>query len=132
MSVINDVLLAVIDMAQQTNPYARIVVGALPVDNGLTMTIGAGAPATTFLTKGMPYEIIVALNGKHSNAQVVSDALHDIHQALTQTKSYPQTSAYQITNIATAATPSYLSREDNNQVLYGSSLQVKFYYKKGA
>lgn len=132
MSVINSVLLAVIDLVNLEKPYASVVIGALPADNGLSMTIGAGAPATTFMTKGMAYEIDLVFNGKHSNAQTVSDTLNDLHQVLTQAKSYPSTDEYQITNIETSATPSYLSREENNQILYGSALRVKFFYKKGA
>ena len=129
MSVINSVLLAVIDLVNMEKPYASVVIGALPADNGLSMTIGAGAPATTFMTKGMAYEIDLVFNGKHSNAQTVSDTLNDLHQVLTQAKSYPSTDEYQITNIETSATPSYLSREENNQILYGSALRVKFFYK---
>lgn len=129
MSVINSVLLAVIDLVNLEKPYASVVIGALPADNGLSMTIGAGAPATTFMTKGMAYEIDLVFNGKHSNAQTVSDTLNDLHQVLTQAKSYPSTDEYQITNIETSATPSYLSREENNQILYGSALRVKFFYK---
>lgn len=132
MSVLNDILLAVIGLAQATGPYATIVVGALPADNGITMTYGAGGVDTTFMTKGICYDLDIALNGKHSNAQTVSDVLNNIHQALTQAKSYPRTENYQITNISTISTPAYLDREQNNQILYGSSLRVKAYiYKQG-
>ena len=127
MSVLNDILLAVIGLAQATEPYAAIVVGALPADNGITMTYGAGGVDTTFMTKGICYDLDIALNGKHSNAQTVSDALNNIHQALTQATSYPRTENYQITDISTISTPSYLDREQNSQILYGSSLRVKAY-----
>lgn len=131
MSVINDVLLSVLGIAQIEGLYATIRIGALPADDGLSIAIGAGGPETTFLTKGMSYEIDCVINGKHSNAQIVSDALNDIHQALTQTKEYPQTETYQINDIATIATPDYMGREDNGQILYGSSIRVRFFYKKG-
>ena len=131
MTVQNEILDAVIDMAQATNPYADITIGALPVKNGISMAYATGAPESTFWTKGMPYQMSVVLNGKHSNAQTVSDALNAIHLALTQTKTYPQTSKYQITNISTISTPSYLGREEENQILYGSSLRVSvFIYDK--
>lgn len=179
MSVINDVLLAVIDMAESiydeptatepveteqtgeatqestdaeddtdtegeddtepseddTEPeesglYAPILIGALPADNGICCTITGGWPEATFIDKGMSYELSLVLNGKHESQQVVSDTLNDIHQALTQTKTYPQTDAYQITNIETTASPSYIEREENKQYLYGSSLKVRFYYRK--
>lgn len=158
MSVINDVLLAVIDMAESiydeptgeaiqdstdtedhTEPsegdtesglYAPILIGALPADNGICCTIAGGWPEATFIDKGMSYELSLVLNGKHESQQMVSDTLNDIHQALTQTKTYPQTDAYQITNIETTASPSYIEREENKQYLYGSSLKVRFYYRK--
>lgn len=152
MSVINEVLLAVIDMAESiydepeqtgeatqestdTEPeesglYAPILIGALPADNGICCTIAGGWPEATFIDKGMSYELSLVLNGKHESQQVVSDTLNDIHQALTQTKTYPQTDAYQITNIETTASPSYIEREENKQYLYGSSLKVRFYYRK--
>lgn len=158
MSVINDVLLAVIDMAESiydgptgeaiqdstegedhTEPnegdtesglYAPILIGALPADNGICCTITGGWPEATFIDKGMSYELSLVLNGKHESQQIVSDTLNDIHQALTQTKTYPQTDAYQITNIETTASPSYIEREENKQYLYGSSLKVRFYYRK--
>ena len=131
MSVINDVLQAVIDMAEEIQPYASIVVGALPADNGISMTVGAGAPQTTFMTKGMVYEIDCVLNGKHSAQETVFDTLNDIHQALTMTKDYPATDEYQILDIQTTSSPNYIEREENKQYLYGSSVRVRFFFKKG-
>ena len=128
MSVINDVLIAVIGMALDTNPYAAITIGALPADNGISAAIAVGAPDSTFLTKGMAYQFTMVLNGKHTSQQVVSDTLNDIHQALTQTMTYPRGDTFQITNIDTITTPEYLNREENKQYLYGSSLRVKFFY----
>lgn len=128
MSVINSVLLDVISLAQINGLYCDIVIGAMPPDNGISIAIGAGGPATTFLTKGMAYEIYCVLNGKHSNAQTVSDALNNIHQALTQRTEYPRSTTYQITDIETVSTPAYSGREQNNQELYSSSIRVKFFY----
>lgn len=130
MSVINDVLIAVIGMTDNLNLYAPIIIGSLPTDNGLCMAIAAGGANSTFLDKGMQYVIDVVFNGKHENQQTISDTLNNVHQALTQTKNYPQTSTYQITNIETSSTPTYLDREANKQWLYGSSLRIKFYYRK--
>lgn len=131
MSVINDVLLAVINKAQITGLYATIKIGALPADDGICCTIAGGYPEATFLTKGMSYDLDLVLNGKNASQQTVSDALNDIHQALTQTKVYPETAEYQINNIETTSSPSYIGREENKQYLYGSSLKVRFFYKKG-
>ena len=53
MNTFDEILAAVITMAQGTNPYADITTGALPADNGICMTWATGAPASTFLDKGM-------------------------------------------------------------------------------
>lgn len=130
MSVINDVLEAVRGLCNAVNPYATVLIGSLPADNGISLFVGSGAPSETYLDKGMSIELSCTLNAKHHNPQVASDALNDIHQALTQSKDYPETSAYQITDISTISTPSYIGREENKQYLYGSSLRVRFYFKK--
>ena len=133
MSVINDVLLSVIDLAEDNlTLYSPIKIGALPADNSLSIQITTGAADGTFMTKGMAYEITCVLNGKHESQKTVSDTLNDIHQYLTQLKAYPRTeNTYQITNIETVSTPSYIDREANKQYLYGSSIRIKFFYMKG-
>lgn len=129
MSVFNDVLLNVINLAEQTKPYAHIVIGALPAENGLSIAWANGAPETTFLNKSSVIDMSAVLNGKHSNQQMVSDALGAIHKALTRHMDYPETEEYQILNIKTIGAPCYLGRENNGQWLYGSSLQIKFYWR---
>lgn len=127
-SIINQVLLAVIAEAQKVVSQT-IIIGALPADESISFAIGAGAAQTTFLTKSKPYEIDLVVNGKSFDAEAISDALNEIHAALTMTKSYPSTDGYQITDIETISTPNYLAIEENGQILYGSSLRVKFWFK---
>ena len=129
MSAFSEILAAVMGMAQATNPYATITAGALPADNGICMTYGPGAPASTFLDKGMAYERTLVLNAKNTSQQAAQEALDAIHVALTQTKTYSSGETWQITDIETISSPSYLSREQNSQWLYGSSLRVKFFLR---
>ena len=129
MNAFDEILAAVIAMAQDTEPYAAVTTGALPADNGICMTWASGAPASTFLDKGMAYQMALVCNGKHTSQQAVASALGDIHLALTKAKTYPNAPQWQITDIETVAAPSYLSREQNSQWLYGSSLRVKFYLR---
>ena len=125
MSAFSEILAAVIGLAQATNPYATITAGALPTDDGICMTYATGAPASTFLDKGMAYQRSLVLNAKNTSQQAAQEALDAIHVALTQAKTYPSGENWQITDIETIAAPSYLSREQNSQWLYGSSLRVK-------
>ena len=126
-SIYNDALFAVIGLAQATNPYATITIGALPPDDGISIAFASGTPTTTFLTKGVLLDFSVVLNGKHTNAQIVSDTLNVIHDTLTSYKSYPSGDNWEIANIETISAPSYIGREQNNQILYGSSLKIKVY-----
>lgn len=129
MSAFSEILAAVIAMAQATNPYATITAGALPADNGICMAYSTGAPASTFLDKGMEYQKALVCNAKNTSQEAAQEALDAIHVALTQTKTYPSGEDWQITDIETVASPSYLSREQNSQWLYGSSLRVKFFLR---
>lgn len=129
MSAFSEILAAVIGLAQATNPYATITVGALPADDGICMTYATGAPSSTFLDKGMAYQLSLVLNAKNTSQQAAQEALDAIHVALTQATTYPSGETWQITDIETVAAPSYLDREQNSQWLYGSSLRIKFYLR---
>lgn len=89
----------------------------------------ASGTLNTFFNKMGTVEMSAVLNAKNTNQQTALDALSDIHTALNMTKSYPSSDNYQITNIETIGPPVYLSREQNSQWLYGSSLRIKFYLK---
>lgn len=115
-------------MAQQTQPYAAIRVGALPANNGICMTFSTGNADTTFMDKGIKYNLSMVCNAKNEDAKAASDALFNIHRALTQTKTYPQTQTYQITDISTQSMPNYIETEPSTrQTLYGSALRVSVY-----
>lgn len=129
MSVIKEVFDAVKTLANETNPYATVKVGALPTDNSIVMEIATGSPDTVFKDRSALYSMDIVLNGKHTSQETVLDTLCDIHQALTQRDTFPDTGEAQITNIETTNIPSYLDRT-NNQWLYGSSLRVSFYFRR--
>lgn len=129
MSVYTNVLDAVIGMAGSINLYAPVVVGALPPDNGISMTFSGGSPPSTFWNKGTIQAISVVLNGKHTNQKKVADVLSDIHASLTRRNEYPNTDDFQIMDIATISAPNLIGREQNDQWLYGSSLRITFFWR---
>ncbi len=129
MSVYEDVLLAVIDMAAAAKPYAPILIGALPADNGISITWASGAPRSAFFSRNAVVQMTAALNAKHAQQLCCCDVLGRIHHVLTWRKTYPEADAWQITDIATIGAPAYIGREQNNQWLYGSSLRVTFFYR---
>ena len=77
MSIINDVLTAVMDLidavyASKTPPFPPVVIGAMPADNSLACQISSGTDETTFADKAMAYQFSMVLNGKHSNQPLQS------------------------------------------------------------
>lgn len=129
MSVINDVLNTVIDLAEETMPYADIIIGNTPPTNGLAMFVSSGGADLTDLNKGMIYSLHVMANAKHTNQETAFDALCGIHEHLTKTKSYPNETDYQITDISTFSAPTLIGREENGDYVFGSTLNVQFYWR---
>ncbi|MHB1152096.1 MAG: phage tail terminator protein [Eubacteriales bacterium] len=132
MSVIESVLAEVIRLAGTINPapYAVIKTGALPADNGLCMSLTPAAAITRHMDMGAEYGITAVLNGKNVDQFLLSDTLNRIHEKLTQTKVFSTVTGAQITSVETVSMPNPIGREDGGQWLYGSSIRIKFYYRK--
>lgn len=132
MSFYSDMMDSITDAAESTDPYASIVYGSDPPANGICMTPGPGMPSDTHLDKGMIYRLPVVLNGKNTDQRKLIDDLTAIHAALTRRLDYSDISTedVQVVNIETTALPSIIGREQNNQWICGSSLDVVFYWKK--
>ena len=128
-SVINQVLEAVIAMANETRPFARITRGALPTGQGLTFEIGPSAPEATHMDKNSVIPLDITLNGKHPNLMTLSDAMNKIHSALTRAKEYPSAAAWEIVDITNLTLPQKIGREQNNDWLMASAISAKFYWR---
>lgn len=122
------VLNAVINMAEMAEPYAQIVIGSMPPDNGIAM-IGDGGVVTTYRNMDADYELTIICNGKHHDQLTLASTLSKIHRLLTFRKDFPTGDDWQIYSIQSISAPRLIGREKNNQWLYGSSLRVKFYMK---
>ena len=128
-SIPKQVLEAVRTLAQDSGfAYAQIVNGALPPDNGISLTTAGGGMDTTFFSLGQSVLLSLVLNAKHENQATAQNALDNLHAYLTRRKTFPRGDGWQITSITTDSVPTYLDREQNNQWLYGSGLSVRFYY----
>jgi hypothetical protein len=122
----------IVDLAETTEPYANIVYGSDPPTNGICMIPSGGIPTDTHLDKGMVYDMPIVLNGKNTDQQLLLDDITAIHEALTRPLDYSDisTEECQVVNISTTALPSIIGREQNKQWICGSSLNVKFYWRK--
>lgn len=129
MSVINEVIEAVIGLMNATEPFAAVTRGALPTGVGITCEMGPSTPREVYLDKNSYIPLDLAINGKHPNLQTLSDALNTIHSALTRAMSYPSGESWEIVDISNYTLPQIIGREQNNEWLMASALSVKFYRK---
>ena len=113
-------------------PYAEVVFGSDPPENGICLIQSSGAPTDTHLDKGMVYRLPVVLNGKNNNQLTLLTDLTRIHAELTTRTNYSDISTEdcQVIDIATTATPSIIGREQNSQWICGSSFDVTFYWRR--
>lgn len=128
-SVVNEVVEAVITMMNGTDPFAEVTRGALPTGIGLACEVGPSTPLAVFLDKNSLIPLDLTLNGKHGNLETLSDALNNIHSALTRATAYPSSAGWEIVDIANYSLPQVIGRENNNEWLMASSLLVKFFWK---
>ena len=129
MSVINEVVEAVIDLMNVTEPFADVTRGALPTGVGITCEVGPSTPEAVYLDKNSLVPLDLALNAKHGNLETLSDALNTIHSALTRATAYPSGDGWEIVDITNYTLPQIIGRENNNEWLMASSLSVKFYWR---
>ena len=128
MSVINDVVEAIIGLMNAAKPFATVTRGALPTGAGITCEVGPSTPRM-YMDKNTFVPLDITINGKHANLKTLSDALNGLHSTLTRATSYPSCTAWEITDIKTTTLPQVIGREDNNQWLMASALSVEFYWR---
>ena len=131
MSVINEVVKAVMDMMNEDYPlgFGIVTRGALPTGAGIVCDIGPTSFSEMYLDKNTVVPLDITINGKHKNLKVLSDRLNDIHSSLTRRKSYPDSEKWQIIDIKNSLLPQKIGREENNEWLMASELSVEFLWK---
>jgi hypothetical protein len=128
-SKLNAAVEAVMDMIDALDNFATITRGALGTSNGLACEIAPSMPSEVYYDKNTFVPLTLALNGKHSNLQVLSDTLNNIIDTLTRRTSYPAGDGWEIVDISSGNLPRIIGREDNNQWLMAGDLIVKIYRK---
>ena len=122
---------AIIDDIEQ-HLKLRVKVGTLPQRGGIAMYIGSGAPQSKYMDRGTLNTIYATLNAKNREQQKAVALLEQIHDYLNRLQNYPNGERYgiswQITDVSTSSAPSFIGQECDGQYLYGSILQIKFYY----
>ncbi len=127
--MIRDIISDIIALIKANTNYS-VVIGSLPVDNNsLCIAPTSGAPTTTFMNKSSTNAMTLVLNGKSLSQTDLLDTLDNVHRALTMRKTYTDNSEYQITNIATVSSPTYIEGEPTKSYIYGSAIKVEYYAK---
>ena len=128
-SAINQVLEAVIDKLNTAKPFATITRGALPTGAGITCEIAPSSPLAVHMDKNSVIALDVTLNGKHHDLKTLSDTMNNLHSLITRATSYASGASWQIVDVENYTLPQVIGREQNNDWLMASSLNVKFYWK---
>lgn len=128
-SKINLVIEAVATLINDMKPFANITRGALGSDNGLCCEIAPSNAQEVYLDKNAYLIVTLAINGKHTNMQTLSDTLNNIMDTLTRAKSYPSGTGWQIVDITNGTMPRVIGRENNNAWLMACDLVIKVYRK---
>ena len=128
-SVLNVVVEWVINTINAMNNYATMSRGALGTSDGLSCEIAPSMASEVYLDKNSFIPLTLALNGKHSNLQTLSDTLNSIVDTLTRSKSYANGNGWEIVDITGGNIPRVIGREDNGSWLMACDLVVKIYRK---
>lgn len=129
-SILNLAVEAVMDKIDLMGNFANIKRGALGTANGLCCEIAPSNAETVFLDKNAYFTITLALNGKHTDQQVLSDTLNNIMDTLTRMKSYPYGNGWEIVDITNGTMPRIIGREENNTWLMSCDIVIKLYRKE--
>lgn len=128
-SILNLAIEAVMDMIDALEPFATITRGALGIGNGLSCEIAPSMVDSVFMDKNTYIPVTLAINGKHTDLQILSDTLNNIMDTLTRYTSYTSGNGWEIVDITNGNLPRVIGREDNNQWLMACDLVVKIYRK---
>lgn len=128
-SKINTAVEAVMDLIDAMDNFAPITRGALGTGAGLACEIAPSMYSEVYYDKNAFIPLTLALNGKHSNLQTLSDTLNNIIDALTRRTAYPSGDGWEIVDITSGNLPRIIGREENNDWLMAGDLIVKIYRK---
>lgn len=123
-----EVLIALQEMISSIVDYP-VVIGSVPPVNGFAVSFVGGAASETYRTLDKNIPLPVIFNGKGENQQQLAEQMDSVHNLLTTSKAFPYSDTWQIYAIETTSFPNLIGREENQNWIYGSSFNVKYYSK---
>lgn len=127
MSNIDTAVEKVMDLIDALNLFDTITRGALGTAPDLCCELAPSTPDDVFMNKAISIPLDLTINGKHSNKQTLTDAMHLIHHALTSRKEYPSGDGWKVIDIRNGSMPQVIGREDNNDWIMASDLIIQLY-----
>lgn len=109
--------------------FATMTRGALGTSAGLSCEVAPSIPSEVYMDKNSYIPLLLALNGKHSNLQTLSDTMNNIIDTMTRRKEYPSGNGWEIVDITNGNLPRVIGREPNNLWLMACDLVLKIYRK---
>lgn len=128
-AVMDQVVESVMDMIDALSLFATITRGALGTKTSLCCEIAPSSPTEVYLDKNAYIPLDIAINGKHSNLETLSNALNNIMDTLTRKKEYTSGTGWQIVDISNGNLPQVIGRSENNDWIMACDLIVKVYRK---
>jgi hypothetical protein len=120
---------AVIGMINDMGNFAVMTRGALGTANGLTCEIAPSMAQEVYLDKNAYIPLTLAMNGKHTNLQTLTNTLNNIIDTLARKKTYTSGNGWEIVDITGGNLPRVIGREENNAWVMAGDIIVKIYRK---
>lgn len=124
-----DFLDALIDIAQQTHPFAAILRGPLTAAPSIAME-AAESSIDRHMDRNEAVRTAVVINAKHPDMTTAYEAVMAIQRKLTRLEEFPSGKGWQIVDVWADSIPRLVGREDDNTWLYASALTASIYYKE--
>ena len=128
-SKINLAIEGVVALINAMSNFATMTRGALGTGNGLCCEISPSYSREVYYDKNVYFQITLALNGKHTNLQTLSETLNNIMDTLTRRTTYPSGNGWEIVDIANGNLPRVIGREPDNAWLMACDIVIKLYRK---
>jgi hypothetical protein len=120
---------AVIGMINDMGNFAVMTRGALGTANGLTCEIAPSMAQEVYLDKNAYIPLTLAMNGKHTNLQTLTNTLNNIIDTLARKKTYTSGNGWEIVDITGGNLPRVIGREENNAWVMAGDIIIKIYRK---
>ena len=127
---LNKAIECVMDLIDARGNFALITRGALGTGNGLSCEIAPSNAEAVFMDKGVYFPVTLAINGKHTDLETLTETLNGIMDNLTTLTTYPTGAGFEIVDITNGIMPHVIGRQDNNAWLCACDIVVKIYRKE--